>query len=328
MRVCVLLSGEQTAIPEKIELNGFTYYRIRDATLLSPGIHNHYYYSADVIERAYQMTDWNDKRVRALYVDHEDDKVPAWVGFVENVYFDGENLKGDLLIADDALAKKIALGARFGISPKLDGVAKNGEMQEFVFENFSIVVNPACKTTFLNSEQEGDDKMEENKMEEQKVEEVKEEPKQEEQETPQEQQPEQPEQEEQKELSEEEMLNTDEFMELKNKYIEFVKKYIKEHPGATIKDAAKAWREKYPSAYKDEDEELKKKKEKYPIGKSYQSKPRNKNIEQLECIECKATQNTCDFSNVQNALWGQEVSNGSCEKLYRKCTTSYCFCLI
>jgi len=266
----VYLSGEQVRVPIKLERNGFTFYKIPDAILLSPGIHNGNYYSAEAIAKAFQLTDWDNPKVRDLYVDHKDNEVPAWVGRVENIRFDGENLIGDLYISDDSLAKKLALGAKFGISPKLRGKSEAGEMKEFVFENFSIVVNPACKTTFLNSEQkEGDAKMEE---------EIK---KEEEQEQPAEEQPkeEQPAEEQPSELSEEEALKEieDIIEELKSKYIKFVEKYIEEHPGATIKDAAKAWREKYPKAYKDSEEMedeisllekvlemLKKKKEKYP----------------------------------------------------------------
>ena len=270
--------GEQVRVPEKIELHGFTYYKISDAVLLSPGVHNSKYYPAESIAGAYQMTDWSDKRVRALYVDHKDNEVPAWVGFVDNVRFDGENLVGDLWITDDALAKKLALGAKFGISPKLSGTEVDGVIKNFVFDNFSIVVTPACKATYLNSEQKGDAKMDEEnkKVEEQPVEEEKvepenaepqevteenndaEEPKEEEKPEEQEEAPsEESKEESSEELSDEEIIKS--FEELKSDYVEFVKDFLKKYPKATIADAAKAWKKKHS-----EDEENKEKKEKYP----------------------------------------------------------------
>ena len=280
--------GEQTRVPERVELNGFTYYKIKDAILLSPGVHNSRYYPAESIAGAYQMTDWSDKRIRALYVDHKDNEVPAWVGFVDNVRFDGENLIGDLWITDDSLAKKLALGAKFGISPKLSGTEVDGVIRDFVFDNFSIVVTPACKTTYLNSEQKGDVKMEEDKkLEEQPVEEKVEQPEQKEeiketveaeneesQEAPEEPEPaEESKEEAEEELSDEEILK--EFEELKSDYMEFVKKYIKEHPGASVKDAAKAWK-KYPKV-EEKSEEDKEKKYPYPYPEEYKKK-----LEELE----------------------------------------------
>ena len=58
------------------------------------------------------------------------------------------------------------------------------------------------------------------------------------------------------ELSDEEILK--EFEELKSDYMEFVKKYIKEHPGASVKDAAKAWK-KYPKVEEKSEEDKEKK---------------------------------------------------------------------
>jgi hypothetical protein len=132
-------------------------YVIENATLMSPGTWNGYFYSDGVIKSAFGNTDWKMREVRSLFLDHKDKEVPDWVGEIRNEHMDGKDLKGDLYIFDPITAIKLAYGKpRFGISPKVRGNAKDNSMQECIFENFSIVINPACKTTYLNRDEKKD----------------------------------------------------------------------------------------------------------------------------------------------------------------------------
>jgi hypothetical protein len=45
---------------------------------------------------------------------------------------------------------KLENGAPFGISPFLGGMDDNGNMKDFFYKNFAVVVEPACKECFIN----------------------------------------------------------------------------------------------------------------------------------------------------------------------------------
>jgi len=142
---------------------------LKNKILMSPGMWNGYYYDADAIREAFENTDWTSKAVRSLFMDHKDNETSDWVGFISNPRFDGKNIRADLEIVDENMARKLLFGARFGISPRLVGQEDNKVMKHFTFENFSIVVNPAVKTAFINNAQneEGLDMEEAKDLEEQ-----------------------------------------------------------------------------------------------------------------------------------------------------------------
>jgi len=262
--------------------------------LMSPGRWNGIYYSKEAIERAYKNTNWNDKQVIALYTNHEDNDTQAWIGEVRNVKVENGELYGDLVIYDLPMALKLAYGKpRFGISPKVRGETdENRNMVDFVFENFSLVINPACKTTYLNSERKlftgiYINQEEVDSMAEEEVKEVTEEKPKEQQEQPQEVQEAKEVQEEPAEETEEgvevsessEEVQTEEVTEemakkkkkkakkkreypypemqdIKAKlseYTDFIKKYLKEHPDADLAEAAAAWKRQKEMAEMDED---------------------------------------------------------------------------
>lgn len=130
-------------------------YVVKDRILMSPGTWNGMDYTAGEIEQALNRTDWEDERQHnaSLFLDHEDRDASKWVGKVTNVHMDGDDLKGDIEVTHKETAIKLAYGAKFGISPKVEGRSSDGRtMEDFTFENFSVVVNPAVKTTWLNSE--------------------------------------------------------------------------------------------------------------------------------------------------------------------------------
>jgi len=142
---------------------------LKNKILMSPGMWNGYYYDAEAIREAFENTDWNSKEVRSLFMDHKDTETSDWVGFVSNPKFDGKNIKADLEIIDENMARKLLFGAKFGISPRLVGQEDNKVMKHFTFQNFSIVVNPAVKTAFINNalNEEGLKMEEANELEEQ-----------------------------------------------------------------------------------------------------------------------------------------------------------------
>lgn len=119
--------------------------------LMSPGVWNDYYYGSDAINDAYLKTAWNDKDVRALFLDHEDLKSSEWVGEVINPRMEGDTLIGDLVIVDKPTAIKLAYGAKMGISPKVSGHEEESTMLNFVYNNFSVVICPAIKTAYINN---------------------------------------------------------------------------------------------------------------------------------------------------------------------------------
>lgn len=123
-------------------------------TLMSPGIANNLEYDAFVIEDAYKNTIW-DRKTCSLFIDHYPNQVDTWVGEIKNPHIENGELKGDVYIYDINLINKIKAGAKFGISPELEGIEEDGKMQEFKFLNFSVVFEPAVKTTYLNSDNDG-----------------------------------------------------------------------------------------------------------------------------------------------------------------------------
>jgi len=132
---------------------------IPNRILMSEGEWNGHYYSSEAIANALRATDWNDKSKKSLFLDHNDNSVGALVGTVENLHMDGKHLKGDLYIWDLNTALKVAPdkgGFRVGISPRVRGLRnRNNEMKTFLYENFSIVVNPAVKTAYINNAEKG-----------------------------------------------------------------------------------------------------------------------------------------------------------------------------
>jgi N4-gp56 family major capsid protein len=135
------------------DVAGFKVMVIKNHPIMSPGVWNDYYYDNKHLSEAFEKTDWKNEANRYLFFDHDDNRASQWIGLVDNVKFDGTNVLGDLRISNEEAQKAIAMGAKFGISPKIYGRDEDGSVINFLFKNFSLVVDPACKTTFLNSAQ-------------------------------------------------------------------------------------------------------------------------------------------------------------------------------
>jgi len=141
---------------EKIMLDGeqITAYVFKDKKLMSPGIWNKWYYSPEEIQKLFNNTDWSDANITSLYADHADKTVVTYLGQIRNPRMIGNDQIGDLVIVNKDQVTNLMFGAKFGISPKITGDGQAGAVLNGAYENFSLVTNPACKTTFLNSEQE------------------------------------------------------------------------------------------------------------------------------------------------------------------------------
>lgn len=129
-------------------------YVIKDKILMSPGVWNGHDYSPDEIKQAFKETDWNDKEIRSLYLDHNDRNASEWIGEIINPRLEKDTVKGDLVIVDKNTAIKLAYGAKMGISPKVHGMDDDGRMTGFVYDNFSVVINPAIKTAYINNSEQ------------------------------------------------------------------------------------------------------------------------------------------------------------------------------
>lgn len=141
--------------------------RIPDIPLMTPGRWNGIKWTGEEIEMAVENTTFESQRENegeieqnnALFFEHDDRDARAWIGEVENIRMEqvegeGRGVVGDLVIVDDDAAKKLAYGAKFGISAKVSGRRDGDTLRDFSFENYSLVLNPAVKTTFINSEQD------------------------------------------------------------------------------------------------------------------------------------------------------------------------------
>lgn len=126
-------------------------YILKDKILMSPGVWNDFFYSASAIHEAYVKTNWSEKENRNLFLDHADRSSREWIGEVINPRMSGENIIGDLVVVDKPTAQKLEYGAKMGISPKVHGEEEDNCMMSFLFDNFSVVINPAVKTAYINN---------------------------------------------------------------------------------------------------------------------------------------------------------------------------------
>lgn len=125
-------------------------YVIKKKLLATVGTWNGFVFTPESIRNSYENTDWEDKTNRSLFADHEDLKSKEWIGEVTNIVYEDDSIYGDLIIVDKAAAIKLAYGAKFGISPSIDGDVDGNVMREFIYKNFSVVINPAIKPAYIN----------------------------------------------------------------------------------------------------------------------------------------------------------------------------------
>jgi hypothetical protein len=129
-------------------------YTLKNRILLSPGVWNGVNFSKNQIENAFYNTKWDNKENYALIYDHEA-KASNWLGNVINRRLsDDGSLVGDLELFDEDLINKLVTGkAKLGISARVLGIENDlGEFENFTFNNFSVVYDPACKNSYINLE--------------------------------------------------------------------------------------------------------------------------------------------------------------------------------
>ena len=127
-------------------------YVLKDRVLLSPGVWNGLHFTKEQISLAFNNTDWNNKENFALIYDH-DARASNWLGNVINRHLSEDgSIVGDLELYDEDLINKLVLGkAKLGISARVLGVENEmGEFENFTFNNFSVVYDPACKNAYIN----------------------------------------------------------------------------------------------------------------------------------------------------------------------------------
>ena len=127
-------------------------YVLKDRVLLSPGVWNGLHFTKEQISLAFNNTDWNNKENFALIYDH-DARASNWLGNVINRHLSEDgSMVGDLELYDEDLINKLVLGkAKLGISARVLGVENEmGEFENFTFNNFSVVYDPACKNAYIN----------------------------------------------------------------------------------------------------------------------------------------------------------------------------------
>lgn len=125
----------------------------KNKILMSPGTWNGYFYSKEEIRNGFKNTNWEERANKNLFLDHGDNKAGEWVGEITNQMVDESGvLTGDLVIYDPVTATKLSYGKpKMGISPKVRGDSDGRAMKNFAYENFSIVINPAVKTAWINN---------------------------------------------------------------------------------------------------------------------------------------------------------------------------------
>lgn len=133
-------------------------YVVAGQTLMAPGKWKGVNYTKDTILRAFKNTDWNSDLTRAYFLDHDDSKSAKWIGRVDNEKYIEETgeVVGDVSIYDINEAVKLKYGKpKFGVSAKVDGIlnASTNTYTDFVFRNFSHVVEPAVKYAYINNSQ-------------------------------------------------------------------------------------------------------------------------------------------------------------------------------
>lgn len=157
--------------PSLVKLSNSGIRIIKDRTLLAPGFWNGRNYTKEEITNAFNRTNWEDKDVISLVADHRDDDskgrpltIRDWLGFVSNQRLREDGyLIGDLNLCDSDLSIRLIDGkAPFGISPFVQGKYDKltNSQRDFVFKNFAVVVEPACKESYINEYLE-DDKLNE-----------------------------------------------------------------------------------------------------------------------------------------------------------------------
>ena len=148
--------------PSVVKLSDYGIRTIKDRTILAPGFWNGRHYSKEEIIKCFNNTDWNDPDVISLIADHRDDDkkgrpltIRDWLGYTSNHYLtENGYIKADLNLCNPTLATQLIDGkAPFGLSPFVYGQYDTitNSQKNFIFKNTAVVVEPACKESYINA---------------------------------------------------------------------------------------------------------------------------------------------------------------------------------
>ena len=138
----------------------------KDKVLFAPGYWNGKYFSNNTVKNMFNHTDWNNESTRFLYFQHEDGSIDpvtnvrnpmTWVGYIKDEKIDSNgNVTGDVwiynpitqLMVKTVKPKVIGVSASLGVN---DTQMNGAFVSDGNFKNFSIVIDPAVNTAYLNN---------------------------------------------------------------------------------------------------------------------------------------------------------------------------------
>ena len=127
------------------------------------GMQGKFIYTPELIKKLYNNTDWSNKEVSSLFVDHQvggkNTQAKDWMGFINNARLEGDTIVGDIEISDPIMAIKLFSGAKFGLSANLryNANPRTRELTNAIMDNCSIVIGPAMSTNYINNSKETDE---------------------------------------------------------------------------------------------------------------------------------------------------------------------------
>lgn len=144
---------------------------LKNKLVMNEGVHNGLLYTEKELAIELESSDSEEFN---LVCDHADTRqgtgVSNYAGAVLNRKWkndgdEGPGIYADLEIRDKALAQKLALGAKFGVSPTFDYDPTEVEGQEVATnlstQSYSLVLDPAVRKTMLNEANNGGAQMSE-----------------------------------------------------------------------------------------------------------------------------------------------------------------------
>jgi len=132
---------------------------IKNRLLFKSGNWNRWNIEAREVQKAFERTEWDKAKTKAIYYQHRDKDSEKWTGNISNPHLINDRVYGDLEIWDAATAVKIKQGrAPFAISAKINWPTQYQQPTDFKFANFSYVADPgvAIEEMFINFSKEGD----------------------------------------------------------------------------------------------------------------------------------------------------------------------------
>ena len=125
-------------------------------------------FTREMIETLYNNTDWKNHNV-TIFEKHNKDREEkgiqeGWAGRLENLTLKDGIVRGDVIVADPLYVYKIRdMKAPYGLSAEV-GIKENlkyhtGTINDYSFQGWAFTLDPRVKETFLNFENNNEEKM-------------------------------------------------------------------------------------------------------------------------------------------------------------------------